>query len=162
MEALLVALIALAVGLLVWRARPAGGGPRLVAGALTLVAASTAGASFVWPNHPLEVPTTRPLVQPDDGYVGSASCRSCHPEEHATWHESFHRTMSQVATRDTVAARFERLDESLPGLNPIAIRFASEATGWEFGNLVPGTYRVQHHGELHELVVPSGGFVELD
>jgi len=61
-----------------------------------------------------------------------------------------------------VVARFERLDESLPGLNPIAIRFASEATGWEFGNLVPGTYRVQHHGELHELVVPSGGFVELD
>lgn len=61
-----------------------------------------------------------------------------------------------------VVARFERIDESLPGLNPIAIRFASQATGWEFGDLVPGTYRVQHHGGLHELVVPSGGFVVLD
>lgn len=73
-----------------------------------------------------------------------------------------HPSLRPSAGNVPVVARFERLDDSLPGLNPIAIRHASQATGWEFGNLVPGTYRVQHHGELHELVVPSGGFVVLD
>ncbi len=36
------------------------------------------------------------------GSVGSGACRSCHPSEYASWHRSFHRTMTQVATRATV------------------------------------------------------------
>ena len=32
--------------------------------------------------------------------VGSESCRSCHPSEHASWGRSFHRTMTQRATLD--------------------------------------------------------------
>lgn len=27
--------------------------------------------------------------------VGSADCRRCHPEQHASWHASYHRTMTQ-------------------------------------------------------------------
>jgi hypothetical protein len=37
-------------------------------------------------------------------YVSSAACRSCHPAEHATWHRSFHRTMTQRALAATVRA----------------------------------------------------------
>ncbi len=59
---------------------------------------------------PDSLPSERPLVVPADGYVGSGACRSCHPAEHASWHGSFHRTMTQVATRATVVDRFEELD----------------------------------------------------
>lgn len=34
--------------------------------------------------------------------LGSGACRSCHPSEYASWHRSFHRTMTQVATPETV------------------------------------------------------------
>lgn len=61
-----------------------------------------------------------------------------------------------------VALRFDRLDLLLPNMQRFAIRLASETTGWEFQDLPPGTYKVYHHGELHTLVVPSGGFVVLD
>ncbi len=37
------------------------------------------------------------------GVVGSADCRRCHPEQHASWHESYHRTMTQsVGTGDAI------------------------------------------------------------
>lgn len=142
MEALLVALIALAAGFLVWRARPAGVGPRLAAGALMVVAVSTAGAAFGWRARPREVSTARPLVQTDEGYVGSASCRSCHPEEHATWRESFHRTMSQLATRDSVVARFERLDLDWFG-KPVRLEWRGDTLWTEFerGGARPGPVR---------------------
>jgi len=45
-----------------------------------------------------------PAPHRDQGYVGSGACRSCHPEEHASWHRSFHRTMTQVANAGTVLA----------------------------------------------------------
>jgi len=32
------------------------------------------------------------------GSVGSGACRSCHPSEYASWHRTFHRTMTQLAT----------------------------------------------------------------
>ena len=46
----------------------------------------------------------RPLEVRDGGYVSSQACRSCHPREHATWEGSYHRSMTQVATPDTVLA----------------------------------------------------------
>jgi hypothetical protein len=30
-----------------------------------------------------------------DGFVGSARCRSCHPQAYESWHASWHRTMTQ-------------------------------------------------------------------
>jgi hypothetical protein len=41
------------------------------------------------------------------GYVSSAACAACHPQPHASWHASFHRTMTQYARPDTVRAPFE-------------------------------------------------------
>lgn len=44
--------------------------------------------------------------------VGSAECLACHPQEHASWHRSYHRTMTQPATGVAVLAPFagEQLD----------------------------------------------------
>ena len=41
-------------------------------------------------------------------YVGSDACRSCHEDQHASWHATYHRTMTQPATPDTVFAPFDR------------------------------------------------------
>jgi len=54
-----------------------------------------------WPSPPLPAPN------PDPGYVTSASCRECHTEEHASWHRSYHRTMTQPANTNTVLGRFD-------------------------------------------------------
>jgi len=49
----------------------------------------------------------RPIQVPDQGFVSSQTCRSCHPSQYQSWHRSYHRTMTQVATADTAAASFD-------------------------------------------------------
>ena len=44
---------------------------------------------------------TRPDVELDAGFMGSGSCIECHQQQHGTWHESFHRTMTQVVNAET-------------------------------------------------------------
>lgn len=43
----------------------------------------------------------------DGGYASSDTCRACHPGQYASWHDSFHRTMTQVATGQAVRAPFD-------------------------------------------------------
>ncbi|HWE31538.1 MAG TPA: multiheme c-type cytochrome, partial [Polyangia bacterium] len=40
------------------------------------------------------------------GYVSSDACGACHPSEYASWHRSFHRTMTQPATAHAALAPF--------------------------------------------------------
>ncbi|MDQ3414515.1 MAG: hypothetical protein M3480_06005, partial [Verrucomicrobiota bacterium] len=47
-------------------------------------------------------PDNRPIMAQQENYVTSNSCRSCHPGNYASWHTSFHRTMTQVATPATL------------------------------------------------------------
>jgi hypothetical protein len=49
----------------------------------------------------------RPIQAAADGYASSAACRACHPSEYDTWHASYHRSMTQVATPETVVANFD-------------------------------------------------------
>ncbi len=84
-------------------------------------------------------PSSRPLVEPTDGYVGSGTCRSCHPAEHASWHESFHRSMTQVASRASLVPQFERLQLDWFG-QPVVLEWRGE-TLWvtfERGGRQPG------------------------
>jgi hypothetical protein len=46
--------------------------------------------------------TDRPIEVAHAGYVSSRACRACHPEEYASWHRSYHRTMTQPANTGTV------------------------------------------------------------
>lgn len=41
---------------------------------------------------------------PDAAHASSSACQSCHPEAYATWAATYHRTMTQRATPDTVLA----------------------------------------------------------
>jgi hypothetical protein len=55
---------------------------------------------------PEERVQARPIEVEGDGFVTSSGCRSCHPSEYATWHASYHRTMTQLATPESVLADF--------------------------------------------------------
>ena len=44
-----------------------------------------------------------------EGYAGSQSCVECHKDEHATWHRSYHRTMTQVASTNSIQADFNNV-----------------------------------------------------
>lgn len=106
---------------------------------IALVVLAVAVASFAFPPTPREPSSTAPLVQPDDGYVGSDTCRKCHPGEHATWHGSYHRTMSQTATRANLLASFDRLQLDWWG-KPVVLEWRGEQlwTQFERGGLQPG------------------------
>ncbi len=55
-------------------------------------------------------PENRPIKSQIAGYVSSNACRACHPGNYASWHASFHRTMTQVATTDSVPSDTGKLD----------------------------------------------------
>ena len=75
-----------------------------------LLASAALGAAAVVTREPV-VPerdiTHRPIQIEADGYVSSKTCRACHPSQYGSWYGSFHRTMTQVATPETVRADFD-------------------------------------------------------
>lgn len=56
-----------------------------------------------------------PDQTPTGGYVSSDKCRACHPGEYASWHRSFHRTMTQVASPESVQANFDGITLEVEG-----------------------------------------------
>ena len=42
-----------------------------------------------------------------DNFASSDSCRSCHPKHYTSWHQTYHRTMTQIVSPETVLAPFE-------------------------------------------------------
>ncbi|MFN3196929.1 MAG: multiheme c-type cytochrome [Bradymonadia bacterium] len=48
-----------------------------------------------------------PTARTDDGRITSKACRACHPSEYASWYRTWHRTMTQQASPDTVIGRFD-------------------------------------------------------
>jgi len=47
-----------------------------------------------------------PAVEPSQGYVGSLACRECHDAQYTAWQNSFHRTMTQAASPESVRGDF--------------------------------------------------------
>ena len=82
----------------------------LAPAAALIVGAAALGAAAAVSLDPL-VPESavghRPIAVAEDGYVSSETCRACHPSQYQTWHGSFHRTMTQVATPESVRADFD-------------------------------------------------------
>ncbi|MFN0018792.1 MAG: cytochrome c3 family protein [Pirellulaceae bacterium] len=50
-----------------------------------------------------------PLELWRDEYVSSRACLKCHPEQHKTWQNSYHRTMTQVAGPQSVVPSFDNV-----------------------------------------------------
>ena len=53
-------------------------------------------------------PKESPLpVERSETYASSKACRSCHPDAYSTWFDSYHRTMTQAASEDSIVAKWE-------------------------------------------------------
>jgi cytochrome c554/c'-like protein len=76
----------------------------------------------------------RPIQVDEDGYASSGTCRSCHPSEYASWHRSYHRTMTQVATLQTVVPAFDnvRIDNVYGG--PMRLERRGDEFWADFGD----------------------------
>ncbi|HVJ13785.1 MAG TPA: multiheme c-type cytochrome [Polyangiaceae bacterium] len=88
-------------------------GPGRALGVLSIVLLSALGLGLA-PRANSE-PSGAPAQRARAGYVSSRACQSCHPGEYASWHRSFHRTMTQLATPETVLAPLERARVTVDG-----------------------------------------------
>ena len=57
----------------------------------------------------------RPLEVTSDGYVKASACLECHEQNYHSWHDSYHRTMTQLATADSVMGDFSGKTVSFDG-----------------------------------------------
>lgn len=80
---------------------------RLLSLQITLVAGLAAQSA------PLRVSAGE--VESARGYVSSNACRSCHVEQYASWHRSYHRTMTQAVSPETVLADFGGVELTFRG-----------------------------------------------
>ncbi len=96
---------------------------------MLVVAAAVAGAVFVTfapPHNDEEAPAAgnqnelvferlkSESLQPD-GFAGSNACRECHSKQFESWHDTYHRTMTQHATPESVVASFDNVTLSSRG-----------------------------------------------
>jgi predicted CXXCH cytochrome family protein len=63
-------------------------------------------------------------IESGRGYVSSDRCRSCHTAQYQSWQTSYHRTMSQVVSSETVMADFGGVE-----LGPSGERYRLERRG---------------------------------
>ena len=47
-----------------------------------------------------------PKIDPGEEYASSAACQKCHPGEFDSWHRTYHRTMTQLASPESVKGTF--------------------------------------------------------
>ncbi len=104
-ELLLLVAVAGVTSLLVRRALP----DRLKTPGMVLIPLSTFALgllywAFAAPQPDVLAMTYLPKRSDDRGFVSSQTCRSCHPGEYASWHKTYHRTMTQIAGPATVVA----------------------------------------------------------
>jgi hypothetical protein len=102
--------------------------------AVVCAAALFAARSYAWyassysrAEDATRLRSTLPQVGRPGGYVSSEKCRACHPDEYASWHATFHRTMTQFVSRETVLAPFDGEQLELEGQ-----KFRLESRGDEF------------------------------
>ena len=61
--------------------------------------------------------TDQPIELNVDGYVSSRACEACHPREYGTWYDSYHRTMTQFASEEAIAAPWDGIEVQARGVD---------------------------------------------
>ena len=104
----LLVLLLLAAVLVMALSRPAGNVPAGRGILLVVVAACGMAAIVDYNRSPAidDLPIMRPIEFADEQYRTSSSCLVCHRSQYQSWHASYHRTMTQLATPETVIGDF--------------------------------------------------------
>ena len=91
-----------------------------------------------------------PQIDPSDDYVTSRQCIECHQDEYASWHQTYHRTMTQFATPGAVLGDFSGQEIQSAGLKYRVFR-----KGDEFWAEMPDPDRMLDMSRGDPSVVPS-------
>ncbi|MEN8181950.1 MAG: ammonia-forming cytochrome c nitrite reductase subunit c552 [Myxococcota bacterium] len=85
---------------------------------LVVVAAAVASTALRYARlpGPEEGVENRPTEVNLPGYASSGACAACHPEQYDTWHFSYHRRMTQVATPEALATDLDGVKLDLDGV----------------------------------------------
>ncbi|MES2683791.1 MAG: cytochrome c3 family protein [Pseudomonadota bacterium] len=77
--------------------------PVLVCALAALLLCSLGG----WWAWTAQAALSEPPPRDRNAFVGSKSCLSCHADHHASWKRTYHRTMTQEASRESVQGAFD-------------------------------------------------------
>lgn len=66
-------------------------------------------------HDPVIADASRPLHARNHDYVGASACKSCHADHHASWRRTFHSTMTQLPSEQSVLGRFDGTAVTLYG-----------------------------------------------
>jgi len=75
--------------------------------AILLLPICSAAAVFWLAPVLYEKETAQTFAHRKAAWAGSQTCQSCHPDQYASWHRTFHRTMTQAATPQSVLGAFD-------------------------------------------------------
>ncbi|MES1182407.1 MAG: multiheme c-type cytochrome [Myxococcales bacterium] len=76
----------------------------LISMALAAAVLGAATTSLQPPPTPRPIATATTTATASEDFATSNTCRGCHPQEYSSWHDSYHRRMTQAAELDAVAA----------------------------------------------------------
>ncbi len=89
---------------------------------VAVLGAVALSVGFIYYRSP-EIPESEVMIRPvetlEDGYITSDACEACHPREYQSWHASYHRSMTQVASPSTVIPSFDGVDIGAVRANPM-------------------------------------------
>jgi predicted CXXCH cytochrome family protein len=114
-----VVLAGFGLGILIGQQKPRTRGTWCVAVAAVLLGLASA---WGWKGRQTRLFENQQFVQTDlphagrpGGYVTSDHCLACHPNQYQSWHQTFHRTMTQLAQPDTVRGQFDQVSLTFQG-----------------------------------------------
>lgn len=89
--------------------------PSAIAGVIILAAALLAGlGAWAWRRadrpaaiNDAELVQSLPRMNAAPSFATSNQCRQCHPQEYTSWHDSYHRKMTQIARPETVLGSYD-------------------------------------------------------
>lgn len=90
--------------------------PWVVALGVAVAAFAVAAATLHRPPVAEALVEDRPIEAPTDGYATSSACWTCHPGQHASWDASYHSSMTQIATEESVLGDFDDRELEQGGL----------------------------------------------
>jgi predicted CXXCH cytochrome family protein len=105
-------------------ASPSGSRPYWHAPVACLVAVPVVvGLVLALGHDPVGAQASRPLHARDKDYVGATACKSCHDDHYASWRRTFHSTMTQLPTEESVLGRFDGAPVTLFGSTATPFRY---------------------------------------
>ncbi len=78
---------------------------------------------------------------PEIDYAQSTVCQVCHPDRYASWHQTFHRTMTQLASPQSVLGNFENSSYTYQG---VTSSFQRTGDAFVIETLSPAGERVRY------------------